>query len=111
MAAHTEYMGLHDIISNLCIGKALGRHQVIVYDEHGSCTGMLIFTSCLPMTMNAPAVCTSHLSLQPCGVDYELKTYVADSVDEKPHKRLEYTFTVKSVFVKLDQPMFCLKSL
>jgi hypothetical protein len=24
---------------------------------------------------------------QPCGVDYELKTFVADSMDEKPHKR------------------------
>ncbi len=25
--------------------------------------------------------------LQPCGVDYELKTYVAENPDEKPHKR------------------------
>jgi len=25
---------------------------------------------------------------QPCGVDYELKTYVAETPDEKPHKRL-----------------------
>ena len=27
------------------------------------------------------------LFFQPCGVDYELKTFVADGVDEKPHKR------------------------
>jgi hypothetical protein len=25
---------------------------------------------------------------QPCGVDYELKTYVSESAEEKPHKRL-----------------------
>ena len=24
---------------------------------------------------------------KPCGVDYELKTYVADSLEDKPHKR------------------------
>lgn len=25
---------------------------------------------------------------KPCGVDYELKAYVGDSVEDKPHKRL-----------------------
>lgn len=27
---------------------------------------------------------------QPCGVDYELKTYVAENPDEKPHKRCRF---------------------
>ena len=33
--------------------------------------------------------------LQPCGVDYELKTYISESPEEKPHKRwplLKYYF-------------------
>ena len=38
----------------------------------------------------------SFCVLQPCGVDYELKTYISESPEEKPHKRwplLKYYFT------------------
>ena len=37
----------------------------------------------------------SFCVLQPCGVDYELKTYISESPEEKPHKRwpfLKYYF-------------------
>lgn len=38
---------------------------------------------------------TDHF-LQPCGVDYELKTYVAENPDEKPHKRYLAIFTLQA---------------
>lgn len=42
-----------------------------------------------------PPHCPASVTLQPspgdtgkpCGVDYELKAYIADSADEKAHKR------------------------
>lgn len=48
-----------------------------------------------PFYFELPPHCPASVSLQPaqgdtgkpCGVDYELKGFVADSADEKPHKR------------------------
>ncbi len=34
---------------------------------------------------------------KPCGVDYELRTYVADSIDEKPHKRNSVNLAIRKV--------------
>ena len=34
---------------------------------------------------------------KPCGVDYELKAYVADNVDEKPHKRNSVRLAIRKV--------------
>ncbi|XP_070538027.1 arrestin red cell-like isoform X3 [Ptychodera flava] len=34
---------------------------------------------------------------KPCGVDYELKTYVADSIDEKPHKRNSVRLAIRKI--------------
>ena len=34
---------------------------------------------------------------KPCGVDYELKAYVAEDVDEKPHKRNSVRLAIRKV--------------
>lgn len=34
---------------------------------------------------------------KPCGVDYELKAYVAENVDEKPHKRNSVRLAIRKV--------------
>jgi beta-arrestin len=34
---------------------------------------------------------------KPCGVDYELKAYVAEAVDEKPHKRNSVRLAIRKV--------------
>lgn len=48
-----------------------------------------------PFFFELPPHCPASVTLQPapgdtgkpCGVDYELKAYVAENVDDKPHKR------------------------
>lgn len=34
---------------------------------------------------------------KPCGVDYELKAYVAETADEKPHKRNSVRLAIRKV--------------
>ncbi|XP_071839484.1 beta-arrestin-1-like isoform X1 [Apostichopus japonicus] len=41
---------------------------------------------------------------KPCGVDYELKTYVADSVNEKPHKRNSVRLAIRKVTYAAEVP-------
>nr|BAR90777.1 beta arrestin [Idiosepius paradoxus] len=57
---------------------------------------------------NAPASVTlqpaSGDTGKPCGVDYELKTYVADSVDEKPHKRNSLRLAIRKLTYAPEQP-------
>ncbi|XP_076324313.1 arrestin red cell-like isoform X1 [Tachypleus tridentatus] len=48
-----------------------------------------------PFYFELPPHCPASVTLQPavgdtgkpCGVDYEMKAYIADSIDQKPHKR------------------------
>ena len=52
-----------------------------------------------------PPHCPASVTLQPapgdtgkpCGVDYELKAYVAEEVDEKPHKRNSVRLAIRKV--------------
>ncbi|XP_022339639.1 beta-arrestin-1-like isoform X1 [Crassostrea virginica] len=50
---------------------------------------------------NAPASVTLQPAPgdtgKPCGVDYELKTFVADNVDEKPHKRNSVRLAIRKL--------------
>jgi len=53
-----------------------------------------------PFFFELPPHCPASVTLQPapgdtgkpCGVDYELKAYVGDQADDKPHKRLAKLF-------------------
>jgi len=38
-----------------------------------------------------------NLFLKPCGVDYELKTYCADDLEEKPHKRNSVRLAIRKL--------------
>ncbi|RWS31063.1 arrestin red cell isoform 1-like protein [Leptotrombidium deliense] len=58
-----------------------------------------------PFFFELPPHCPASVTLQPapgdtgkpCGVDYELKAYVADNVDEKPHKRNSVRLAIRKV--------------
>jgi beta-arrestin len=58
-----------------------------------------------PFFFELPPHCPASVTLQPapgdtgkpCGVDYELKAYVADHVDEKPHKRNSVRLAIRKV--------------
>ncbi|KAI5645040.1 putative beta-arrestin [Phthorimaea operculella] len=58
------------------------------------------FSSLRTFYFDLPPHCPASVTLQPapgdtgkpCGVDYELKAFVADSQDDKPHKRLVFLF-------------------
>jgi len=41
---------------------------------------------------------------KPCGVDYELKTYVADNPDEKPHKRNSVRLAIRKLTYAPEEP-------
>lgn len=53
-----------------------------------------------PFYFELPPHCPASVTLQPvpgdtgkpCGVDYELKAFVGDSQEDKPHKRYWYSF-------------------
>ncbi|XP_064614762.1 beta-arrestin-1-like isoform X3 [Liolophura sinensis] len=57
---------------------------------------------------NAPASVTLQPAPgdtgKPCGVDYELKTYVADNMDEKPHKRNSVRLAIRKLTYAPEQP-------
>lgn len=58
-----------------------------------------------PFYFEVPPHCPASVSLQPspnetgkpCGVDYELKTYVGDQTDEKPHKRNSVRLAIRKI--------------
>ncbi|KAI8770618.1 beta-arrestin-1 isoform X1 [Biomphalaria glabrata] len=41
---------------------------------------------------------------KPCGVDYELKTFVADNIDEKPHKRNSVRLAIRKLTYAPEEP-------
>ncbi|KAL3847180.1 hypothetical protein ACJMK2_018104 [Sinanodonta woodiana] len=57
---------------------------------------------------NAPASVTLQPAPgdtgKPCGVDYELKTFVADSLEEKPHKRNSVRLAIRKLTYAPEQP-------
>ena len=42
--------------------------------------------------------------IQPCGVDYELSTYVADGADDKPHKRNSVQLAIRKLTYAPEEP-------
>ncbi|XP_047480739.1 beta-arrestin-1-like isoform X4 [Penaeus chinensis] len=58
-----------------------------------------------PFFFELPPHCPASVTLQPapgdmgkpCGVDYELKAYVGDTVDDKPHKRNSVRLAIRKV--------------
>nr|XP_027204038.1 arrestin red cell-like isoform X1 [Dermatophagoides pteronyssinus] len=58
-----------------------------------------------PFFFELPPHCPASVTLQPapgdtgkpCGVDYELKAYVADSVNDKPHKRNSVRLAIRKI--------------
>lgn len=58
-----------------------------------------------PFYFEVPPHCPASVSLQPspnetgkpCGVDYELKTYVGDLIDDKPHKRNSVRLAIRKI--------------
>lgn len=58
-----------------------------------------------PFYFELPPHCPASVALQPapgdtgkpCGVDYELKGYVADSLDDKPHKRNSVRLAIRKI--------------
>ncbi|KAK7484420.1 hypothetical protein BaRGS_00024305, partial [Batillaria attramentaria] len=57
---------------------------------------------------NAPASVTLQPAPgdtgKPCGVDYELKTFVADNMDEKPHKRNSVRLAIRKLTYAPEEP-------
>ncbi|WAR28320.1 ARRB1-like protein [Mya arenaria] len=57
---------------------------------------------------NAPASVTLQPAPgdtgKPCGVDYELKTYVAENLDEKPHKRNSIRLAIRKLTYAPEEP-------
>ncbi|XP_017073321.1 beta-arrestin-1 [Drosophila eugracilis] len=58
-----------------------------------------------PFYFEVPPYCPASVSLQPapgdvgksCGVDYELKAFVGENVEDKPHKRNSVRLTIRKV--------------
>ncbi|KAK2167763.1 hypothetical protein LSH36_24g04029, partial [Paralvinella palmiformis] len=65
-----------------------------------------------PFFFELPACSPASVTLQPapgdtgkpCGVDYELKTYVADNPDEKPHKRNSVRLAIRKLTYAPEEP-------
>ncbi|XP_074658507.1 arrestin red cell-like isoform X2 [Tubulanus polymorphus] len=57
---------------------------------------------------NAPASVTLQPAPgdtgKPCGVDYELKTFVGESIDEKPHKRNSVRLAIRKLTYAPEEP-------
>ncbi|CAF1076351.1 unnamed protein product [Didymodactylos carnosus] len=60
------------------------------------------------MPSNAPSSVTLQPAAgdtgKPCGVDYELKTYVAETVEEKPHKRNSVRLAIRKLTYAPETP-------
>ena len=65
-----------------------------------------------PFFFELPSCSPASVTLQPapgdtgkpCGVDYELKTYVADNPDEKPHKRNSVRLAIRKLTYAPEEP-------
>ncbi|XP_014676064.1 PREDICTED: uncharacterized protein LOC106816031 [Priapulus caudatus] len=65
-----------------------------------------------PFFFQLPSYAPASVTLQPapgdtgkpCGVDYELKTYVGESVEEKPHKRNSVRLAIRKVMYAPEDP-------
>lgn len=65
-----------------------------------------------PFFFELPACSPASVTLQPapgdtgkpCGVDYELKTYVADNPEEKPHKRNSVRLAIRKLTYAPEEP-------
>ncbi|KAH9508730.1 Beta-arrestin-1, partial [Bulinus truncatus] len=62
----------------------------------------------IPLPPNSPASVTLQPAPgdtgKPCGVDYELKTFVADNIDEKPHKRNSVRLAIRKLTYAPEEP-------
>ncbi|EDO43535.1 predicted protein [Nematostella vectensis] len=84
--------------------KALTRLQERLLKKLGS--------NAYPFKFELPPGSPSSVTLQPapgdtgkpCGVDYELKTYVAESLEEKPHKRDTVRLAIRKLTYATEQP-------
>lgn len=62
-------------------------------------------SNAVPFFFEVPPHCPASVSLQPapgdtgkpCGVDYELKAYVAENQDDKPHKRNSVRLAIRKI--------------
>ncbi|ELT93486.1 hypothetical protein CAPTEDRAFT_177196 [Capitella teleta] len=65
-----------------------------------------------PFFFELPACSPASVTLQPapgdtgkpCGVDYELKTYVAENQDDKPHKRNSVSLAIRKLTYAPEEP-------
>lgn len=61
--------------------------------------------SAFPFYFEVPPHCPASVSLQPapgdtgkpCGVDYELKAFVGEHIDDKPHKRNSVRLAIRKI--------------
>lgn len=66
-----------------------------------------------PFKFELPPGSPSSVTLQPapgdtgkpCGVDYELKTYISESMDEKPHKRNTVRLAIRKITYAPERPL------
>ena len=49
------------------------------------------------MTYNSSDLKLLTFSGKPCGIDYEMKAYVGDTVEDKPHKRNSVRLAIRKV--------------
>ena len=62
-----------------------------------------------PFYFELPPHCPASVTLQPapgdtgkpCGIDYEMKAFVGDSADDKPHKRYRISFISYGKYPKI----------
>ncbi|XP_033104171.1 beta-arrestin-1-like isoform X3 [Anneissia japonica] len=63
--------------------------------------GSNAYPFCFQLPQNSPSSVTLQPAPgdtgKPCGVDYELKTYVAETIDDKPHKRNSVNLAIRKV--------------
>jgi len=65
-----------------------------------------------PFFFELPPHCPASVTLQPapgdtgkpCGIDYEMKAYVGDTVDDKPHKRNSVRLAIRKVMYAPSKP-------
>lgn len=70
-------------------------------------------TNAYPFKFELPRGSPSSVTLQPapgdtgkpCGVDYELKTYISESPEEKPHKRNTVRLAIRKITYAPERPL------
>jgi len=69
-------------------------------------------SNAFPFFFELPPHCPASVTLQPapgdtgkpCGIDYEMKAYVGDTVDDKPHKRNSVRLAIRKVMYAPSKP-------